>query len=165
MYQINLIDNSPNNWSYASFFADVDDKLTGSITYAGQTISSPYFLLEYKSQLTGKIKRFNPNIAFGYVGTTNTAPRFVYFLSKVSLTQADDVANGLIKVGTTDMPYGFYDFKIYEMSSAADYNPDNAVGVLWTGLMHLTSTVYKKPVEYTEYTTNDADTDSVYITI
>ena len=80
MYQINLIDNSPNNWVYASFFADVDDKLTGSITYSGQTISSPYFLLEYKSQLTGKIKRFNPYIAYGYVGTRNAAPRFVYFL-------------------------------------------------------------------------------------
>jgi len=117
MYQIKLFDNSPNNWIYASFFADVDDKIAGSITYVGQIISSPYFLLEYKSQLTGKIKRFNPYTVYGYVGGTNTTGRFVYFLSKVSLTQADDVANGLIKVGTTDMPYGFYDFKIYEMNT------------------------------------------------
>jgi len=166
MYQIKLIDNSPNNWVYASFFADIKDKIAGSITYSGSTIASPYFLLEWKSQLTGKIKRFNPYVAYGYISGTKIINRYVYFLNKVSLTAADDVANGLIKVGTTDMPYGFYDFKIYEMSSAADYNPDNAIGTLWTGLMNLSQTGdYKQSVDYTEYTTNDTDTESVYITI
>ena len=166
MQQIKLYDNSPNNWIYTSFFADVKDKITSSITYTGQVISSPHFLMEYQSQLTGKIKRVNPSIVFGYSGSTVVVNRYVYFLSKVSLTEADDVANGLIKVGTTDMPYGFYDLKIYEMGSAADYDPDNALATLFVGIMNLSNLGdYKNAVKYTEYTTNDSDTESVYITI
>ena len=167
MYQIELFDNSPNNFVFASFFASVKDKLTTAITQSGVgAVTNPYFLIEYKSQLTGTIKRFNPFIVYASTSGTDVQNRYLYFLSKVSLTLADDVANGIIKVGTTDMPYGFYDFKIYQMSSAADYSPDNAVATLFTGLMNLSQRGdYKKSVDYTEYTTNDADTESVYITI
>lgn len=166
MYQINLYDNSPTNYVFASFYADVKDKMTVATSYTGSSVTSPYFLLEYKSQLTGKIKRFNPSLVIGSVGGTIIEDRYLYFLSKVSLTEADDVANGLIKVGTTDMPYGFYDFKIYQMASAADYNPDNAAATLFTGLMNLYQQGdYKQVVDYEQYTTNDSDTESVYITI
>tara|TARA_R100000781_G_C4076006_1_gene126100 strand:- start:270 stop:779 length:510 start_codon:yes stop_codon:yes gene_type:complete len=169
MYQIELSDNSPSSFVYTLFFADVKDKLTTSITYlsaVSQFLATPYFLIEYKSQLTGKIKRFNPLGVLGRLDGVTHDDRYLWFLSKASLTESDDVANGLIKVGTTDMPYGFYDFKIYEMSSAGDYDPDNALATLFTGLMNLSAKGdYKQSVEYSEYTTNDSDTESVYITI
>jgi hypothetical protein len=166
MQQIKLYDNSPTNFIYTNLFVNVKDKITSSITYTGQQISSPHFLMEYKSQLTGKIKRFNPYITFGYVGAVKIVDRAVYFLNKVSLTEADDVSDGLIKVGTTDLPYGFYDLKIYEMESAGDYDPDNALATVYTGIMNLSNLGdYKNAVKYTEYTTNDSDTESVYITI
>ena len=167
MYQIGLYDNSPTTWIYASLFIDVKDKMTKSITQSGVgVVTDPFFLMEYKSQLTGKIKRFNPLSVYASTAGVDTSSRYLYFLSKVSLTDADNVAAGLIKVGTTDMPYGFYDFKIWEMNSAGDYDPDNALATLFTGLMNLYQQGdYKQSVDYTEYTTNDSDTESVYITI
>ena len=101
MQQIKLYDNSPNYWIYTSFFADVKDKITSSITYTGQVISSPHFLMEYQSQLTGKIKRFNPSIVFGYSGSTVVVNRYVYFLSKVSFTVAQYSAALSIHIGLT----------------------------------------------------------------
>jgi len=167
MYQVKLYDNSPTTFIFSGFFADIKDKMTTAITKTGAgVITNPHFLLEWKSQLTGKIKRYNPWTVYADVSYKDVSNRYLSVFTKVSLTESDDVANGLIKVGTTDIPYGFYDFKIYEMSSAADYNPDNAIGTLWTGLMNLSQIGdYKQSVDYTEYTTNDSDTESVYITI
>ena len=169
MYQIELQDPTPNSFVYTNFWADVKDKITTPITYlsaVSQFLATPYFLIEYKSQLTGKIKRFNPFGALGRLGGVTHDDRYLWFLSKVSLTDSDDVANGLIKVGTTDMPYGMYDFKIYEMESAGDYDPDNALATLFSGLMNLSARGdYKQSVEYTQYNDNDSDTESVYITI
>ena len=70
---------------------------------------------------------------------------------------------GVIQVGTTDFPFGFYDIVIYKNSSNANLDPANVSVVLYTGLFNLKSTT--AATQYTEYTTNDSDTESVYLTI
>ena len=76
---------------------------------------------------------------------------------------------GVIKMGTTDYPYGFYDTKIYQNTSATNLDPDG-LPLLWTGLMNLrtdygyTGSTPNPAVEYTEYSANDTDIENVYIT-
>lgn len=74
---------------------------------------------------------------------------------------------GLITFGTKDLPYGLYDTIIYENISNVNFDP-SGLNVVWKGLANLSAEqtgTYKNPaVEYTDYNTNDADTESVYIT-
>ena len=76
----------------------------------------------------------------------------------------DNLAGGIIALGTTDYPLGFYDVTIYEQSTGGNLDP-TGLTVIYTGLMNLSSTSSTRSVTYTEYTTNDSDTESVYITI
>tara|TARA_R100001082_G_scaffold107845_1_gene82287 strand:- start:275 stop:745 length:471 start_codon:yes stop_codon:yes gene_type:complete len=77
--------------------------------------------------------------------------------------------NGIIKMGTTDYPYGFYDTTVYQNTSDTNLDPDGLT-VLWTGLMNLrtdydyTGSTPNPAVEYTEYSANDTDIENVYIT-
>ena len=57
------------------------------------------------------------------------------------------------------------DVVIYQNNNNTNLDPDNAVKRIFTGLANLSATDAVKPVTYTEYTTNDSDTESVYITI
>jgi hypothetical protein len=65
--------------------------------------------------------------------------------------------------GTTDFPLGFYDISLYQDISGEK-------NILYTGTLNLTvdetNELFKgtPPVEYTEYTTNDEDTGTIYIT-
>jgi len=78
-----------------------------------------------------------------------------------------------IELGTDDMPFGFYDVTIRE-NTTNNLPTDESVllrPIVYTGLMNLspdtTTGLGKTPnpaVKYTEYNTNDTDTDSVYIT-
>ena len=58
---------------------------------------------------------------------------------------------------------GVYDVTIYQNNNNANLDPANAVKVLYVGLMNLISST--ATTDYSEYTTNDSDTESVYITI
>ena len=81
---------------------------------------------------------------------------------------AQNLTTGVIQLGTTDFPLGFYDVVIYENTSNINLNT-SGLKVVFNGLMNLisqnaTTGVDTPPVDYTEYTTNDTDTESVYIT-
>ena len=52
---------------------------------------------------------------------------------------------------------------IYENNNNGNLDPANVIKTLYTGLLNLTSAT--APTDYSEYTTNDSDTESVYITI
>jgi hypothetical protein len=72
-------------------------------------------------------------------------------------------STNVIVLGTTDYPLGLYDVTIYQNTSSSNVDP-TGLNVLYTGLMNLTTNDSKLPVQYSEYTTNDSDTESVYIT-
>ncbi len=115
-------------------------------------------MLIIKSQQTGKEKAF-----CSYAGTYTNKERYVRFgITVVTSEVAENKSQGKIYLGTTDYPYGFYDVKIYENKSNTNFSL-SGVYLVFTTLMNLTETG-NPAVTYTEYTTNDSDTESVYIT-
>ena len=66
-------------------------------------------------------------------------------------------------MGDSDFPYGFYNVTIWQNNSNSNLDPDNAIKIIYKGLMNFAETGLPA-VTYTEYTTNDTDTESVYIT-
>jgi hypothetical protein len=69
-----------------------------------------------------------------------------------------------IQLGTTDFPLGFYDVTIYNNTDNTNLDT-TGLPVIWNGLMNLTGfSSATQSVTYTEYTTNDADTESIYLT-
>jgi hypothetical protein len=113
------------------------------------------------SQFTKKSKTYLPS-----TGSINK-DRYIS-MTTVTTTGSDNLGAGIIKVGTTDFPLGFYDVTIYENTSDTNLDP-TGLNVVYNGLMNLilmngTTKVETPPITYTEYTTNDSDTESVYIT-
>ena len=84
----------------------------------------------------------------------------------LDVNTTDSPSIGRIVLGTTDFPYGMYDVNIYQNdpSTATNLDPDNAIKKIYTGLMNLTPKAGNEAIDYTEYTTNDSETESVYIT-
>ena len=74
---------------------------------------------------------------------------------------------GFITFGNTDLPYGLYDVTVYQNTDSTNLDP-SGLTVLFNGIANLSAVQtgsFKNPaVEYTEYNTNDTDTESVYIT-
>ena len=115
-------------------------------------------LVTVTSQLTGKSKT--------YLASTNYAnkERNLILITLVTASSAsENLQTGTIFLGSTDYPLGFYDVTIYQNTSNTNLDP-TGLTVIYTGLMNLSGTSDLKPVTYTEYTTNDSDTESVYIT-
>jgi len=112
-------------------------------------------LISIKSQQTQKVLNFMPSGV-----TISTADRYNKLTYKIG---ADAPVGGLIILGNTDYPLGFYDVTIYQNNNNANLDPANAVKVLYVGLLNLISSI--ATTDYSEYTTNDSDTESVYITI
>ena len=108
------------------------------------------------SQLTKKTKAWTP-------GTTWTNKERYVEMNTVTTTGSELPDSGRIKLGTTDYPLGFYDLTIYQNTSNSNLDPAG-LSVLYTGILNLSTTSGKGPVKYNEYTTNDSDTESVYIT-
>jgi len=126
--------------------------------YDGMTNSSYAVLVTVTSQLTGKSKTF--------IAPTNYAnkDRYVWLLILVvALQSSENLSSGNVFLGSTDYPLGFYDVVIYQNSSAVNLDPSGLTKI-WNGLMNLTAASDAAPVTYSEYTTNDSDTESVYIT-
>ena len=112
-------------------------------------------LISIKSQQSQKVLNFMPSGV-----TISTADRYNKLTYKIG---AHAPTGGLIILGNTDYPLGFYDVTIYQNNNNANLDPANAVKVLYVGLMNLISST--ATTDYSEYTTNDSDTESVYITI
>ena len=116
-------------------------------------------LITFTSQLTGKSKTFVSTL-----NTTTNKDRYVELGCMVTYQDSETLTAGVIYLGNTDFPLGFYDVTIYQNSSNTNLDP-SGLTTIYTGLMNLTSTTGTESVKYSEYTTNDSDTESVYITI
>jgi hypothetical protein len=135
---------------------------TSNITYINlydeMTNSTYKPLVKVTSQLTGKEKYFIPTTSY------SNKDRYVQLITFVTTTVDNDAPLlGVIFLGSTDYPLGFYDVVIYQNSSNSNLDP-SGLTTIWNGLMNLTNNANASPVDYTEYTTNDSDTESVYIT-
>jgi len=109
------------------------------------------------SQLTGKSKTFICNT--NYI-STRIASILIFVLASSS---GENLTAGTIFLGSTDYPLGFYDITFYQNTSASNLDP-TGLTVVSTQLANLSATSDVQPVTYSEYTTNDSDTESVYIT-
>ncbi len=121
-------------------------------------------LVTVTSQQTGKSKTFLPFTS--YSALIKHYPRYMLMFVLLMTDPDDEVLSlGYVYFGNTDYPLGFYDVIIYENTSNVNLDP-TGLTVVWNGLMNLTSNDSATiPVGYKEYTTNDADTDSVYVTL
>tara|TARA_R100001163_G_C5059262_1_gene195928 strand:- start:49 stop:504 length:456 start_codon:yes stop_codon:yes gene_type:complete len=115
-------------------------------------------LWKITNQFTGKSKIYNTS--------TSYANKDRYLEMGTVLTTGSDMLNQ-IKLGTKDFPLGFYDVIIYQNTANDNTDPDG-LNVVYNGLMNLIASnnfVPVNTVDYTEYVTNDSDTESVYITL
>tara|TARA_R110002012_G_C11209675_1_gene561041 strand:- start:49 stop:507 length:459 start_codon:yes stop_codon:yes gene_type:complete len=118
------------------------------------------FLVNLKSQFTGKDLYFAPGLVAGTESMYNNRTiTLVFFISNVLSVPASSI----IKMGTTDHPLGFYDFSIYLNSSAGNLDP-TGLTLIYSSLANVRGADDHQSVDYSEYTTNDSDTESVYIT-
>ena len=117
-------------------------------------------LVYLRSQLTSKLITTTPIANWG-AGFYNA--RFATFFLYVS----PDGSNwnlGIIQMGTTEYPLGFYDINIYQNSSPTNFD-SAGLNLLYTGLANVTASDAASSPTYTEYTTNDSDTERVYLTL
>jgi hypothetical protein len=125
----------------------------------GEVATSLRPLISIKSQQTEKILNFMPNVVDNTYSSRYTQTLF-YTTSNSIL---DLPQSGFLFVGTKDYPFGFYDVTVYQNSSNSNLDPSGLTTTLYTGLLNLRSLV--DTTQYKQYTINDSDTDSVYITI
>lgn len=115
-------------------------------------------LISIKSQQTEKILNFMASVV-----TTTNENRYTQMSYTINNAGFDLPLVGLIQLGSTDYPLGFYDVTIYQNSSNSNLDPSGLNTTLYTGLLNLISST--DTTQYKQYTTNDTDTDSVYITL
>ena len=115
-------------------------------------------LISIKSQQTEKILNFMASVV-----TTTNENRYTQMSYTINNAGLDLPLLGLIVLGNTNYPLGFYDITIYQNSSNSNLDPSGLNTTLYTGLLNLTSST--DTTQYKQYTTNDTDTDSVYITL
>jgi len=133
-----------------SFYLDIHDKMT---------IDSGRVLITFTSQFTGKSKTVSVNTVY----TNKERYVSLSFFTTRSLSQ-EDLLEAKMQLGTTDYPLGFYDATLYQNADSNNLDP-TGLPVIWNGVMNLAgNTNATESVSYTEYTTNDADTESIYLT-
>jgi hypothetical protein len=164
----NVVVNVAPNFTVTPTIVGVE--IIGVIYYV---ITYPYILFKLTSQQTGKEKLFTRTGVNYATGTgTDKHERYIAlnFFTSVSSTQTEDLSEGKVRVGTTEFPLGFYDFTIYETLTNGELNPANATATLYTGILNMkgsettSSDLNFESVKYKEYTNNDVDTESVYLT-
>ena len=125
------------------------------IPYSDETVTDLRPIFNFTSQLSGN----------GF----NTMPLTANYTNKERYVGCDfftwttaGLSIGYLKFGTTDLPYGLYDVTVYQNDFPTNLDP-TGLRVLWNGLANVKQ-LENPAVEYTDYDTNDADTESVYIT-
>ena len=132
-----------------NIYADLYDVMT-AITF------NP--LIVFTNQTTNKSVNF---IAKTFI-TTNKE-RYMKLTYDISNDGTTNTTSGVISIGDDDFPYGFYNVTIYQNNDGTNLDTDNAIKVIYKTVMNFKA-VNNNAVTYTEYTTNDTETDSVYIT-
>ena len=150
-----MIQLTAQNTNLQVFYVAIYDEM---IINGSETTMAP--LISFTSQLTGKTKNLLSFSGYSF------AQKERYVRIALFVTTTEIPANGQIILGTTDFPYGMYDMKIYQNdpSTATNLDPDDAIKLLYTGLMNLEAKSGNEAIDYKEYTTNDSETESVYIT-
>lgn len=124
-------------------------------------------IITLTSQETGNSVNLKPGS-----GDTNyvTTYKERYVKMQIILRTTEALNSGVVNLGTNDRPYGFYNVTIREWDSANNVpiqSVINTLNIVYTGLAYLYDDAPSRSnpaVEYKEYTDNDSDTDSVYIT-
>ena len=117
-------------------------------------------LVSLKSQLTKKEVLFTPVANWGAAFYNERITTFFIYVS----ADGSNVNSGIIQMGTKDYPLGFYDVIIYQNSDPTNFDP-SSLSVVYMGLANVSATTNAQSPTYTEYTTNDSDTENVYITL
>tara|TARA_R100000655_G_C2944320_1_gene186227 strand:+ start:395 stop:865 length:471 start_codon:yes stop_codon:yes gene_type:complete len=123
-------------------------------------------LVVFKSQFTKKEQIVLP---YGIYTTVKERYIGVTFQIMRPTTTSYDLSAGQILFGTTDYPLGFYDVDFYENSSNTNMVVADTIKKIYTTLANvklqtLVDGLIGSTVDYKEYTTNDTDTESVYVT-
>jgi|TARA_R110000824_G_scaffold43974_7_gene128331 hypothetical protein len=181
MIQANINNQTTTAFAYSVlFYLNLADKFVGTPTFAATVVGDdtyyaitfPYFLIKLKSQQTGKQKLFTRTGIKPSVGVNlNKYKRQITLSFKYSVnpSSTEDLSAGEILVGNDQFPLGFYDITIYETETDGELNPDNAKATLYNGILNMTASTIDaaknfEEVQYTEYTTNDSENESVYLT-
>ena len=164
------------------FYLNLADKIVGTPTFGSTTIGPntfyyltfPFFLIKLESQFTGKTKIFTKStVSFANLGTNvNTYDRSIQLAYSYSVNpdSTEDLSRAEILVGTDEFPLGFYNMTIYQIDTQGELDPANATATLYSGLLNMTAsdattgTGNFESVQYTEYTNNDSENESVYLT-
>ena len=139
-----------------SFDVNLYDKFNDKVN-----INRP--LITLKSQFTDNSKTVSANIV--------STDKERYMRIGVTTAQAagfENLPNGVIQLGTTDFPLGFYDATIYENTSTENMDT-TGLNIVYYGVMNLEITegaveASVPPVVYTEYTDNDSDINNIFLT-
>ncbi len=147
-----MIQNTMTNAS------NVTNYIYARLNDVGSATNTVRPLISIKSQQTEKILNFMASVV-----TTTNENRYTQMSYTINNAGFDLPLVGLIQLGSTDYPLGFYDVTIYQNSSNSNLDPSGLNTTLYTGLLNLISST--DTTQYKQYTTNDTDTDSVYITL
>ena len=153
MFQFNVAGATWTNYLYVDLY---DKAVKNDVVLTQEPIFS------ITSQQTGKEKLFFPY-------TMNTTNYERYFNFKIFYTKTENPVfspiNGFIALNDKDYPFGFYDLQIWQNKEGfTTLDLDNTLQLLYTGVMNVTPLTGSTEVDYSEYTTNDSDTDNVYLT-
>lgn len=159
------VDSSSYEFHSNKVYLNLYDKLEG--TYEAPQLNPYSPLWGATSQFTGKTKYWVASTS--WAAFSDKKQRYV---EMVTLTTYGEETMNRVKFGTTDFPLGFYDITIYQNSSNSNTDP-TGLNVIYNGLMNLVAinvnaaTNEKEPISpvvYTQYTANDSETESIYIT-
>ncbi len=121
-------------------------------------VRSPLMII--KSQLTNYSKAIIPSTLI----TEDKMHRYLEMNIVTTRDVSEQPVNGIMRIGDTDFPLGFYDVSLYKNTDTTNLDP-SGLTLVYTGLAFATgATSDQEPTKYSEYTTNDSDTESVYIT-
>ena len=125
-------------------------------------------LVNLVSNQTGKNYSFIPTEiddvtypSYSYGSNKTRYTKMTYRILKNS--SGENQLAGHIYLGDERTPYGFYDFTIYQNKSNSNLDIAEAIKILYKGIFNFKA-VNNNAVTYSEYTTNDSDTERVYIT-
>ena len=144
------IENVGDTLLLNTFYLDIYDKMT---------IDSGRVLMTLTSQFTGKSKTVSMNTIY-----TNKERYISLSFFTTRMLNLEDLVEAKIQLGTKEFPMGFYDATLYQNADDNNLDP-TGLPVIWNGLINIAgNTNATEAVTYTEYITNDADTDSIYLT-